>query len=329
VIQRRKIDYTNDRFHENWAEKFPDPLAFRAIYDIKSRGSLLEEKVFVSVDGGRVDIPLPKSPQELVISRRDYQLGRIVNRFTPYGKDYEIYLQRAGINRVSTILQDKVANLRVTDAVRESIYAVLTHPEYPRWMSISGTLVQNPIWNDVSQDAVEKVISRHDLSGPSAPMIMHLDLLLMRRDGDNGRGEIYTYPSPDWQTHLLTFRPNLPEDDFANRAFLNSKKLVNYLPGEAEKIKVTQLPNKYIVSVKPNPKTKDLIIYVFEVFSVLFPYSYDDVRETFERKGKWFLLKALRADQRACAVNGDVLRAMHEMFSATMDGLPASFANER
>lgn len=97
TISQREIDYEHDDFHEKWVNSFPDSSAYRATYEIKYRGTLIETKTFVLVDGSRVYLPLPKSRAKLKISRQEYRLGTIVNRSHPRSQEYDQYLSIAGI----------------------------------------------------------------------------------------------------------------------------------------------------------------------------------------------------------------------------------------
>ena len=97
TIHRRESDSDLDEFHEDWANGFPDPVAYRAIHEIKYRDTLIHEVVLVAVDGYRMYLPLPKSPMELQITQSQYSFARLVNQFNPYGNRFDEYLGRAGI----------------------------------------------------------------------------------------------------------------------------------------------------------------------------------------------------------------------------------------
>lgn len=97
IVQRREIDYDRDRFAERWAEKFPDPSAFRSPHEVRVNGTLVHEETLVSVDGGRMYLPLPDSPVDLTVSPDRDKLARLVNQFHPHGAEYDRYLTTAGL----------------------------------------------------------------------------------------------------------------------------------------------------------------------------------------------------------------------------------------
>ena len=93
-----EVNYNSDTFHEGWVAKFPDPVAYRETFEIRYRNTPVEERILVSVDGHRMQIPLPKSAVDLHISADQYRFGRLINEFQPWGRDFDDYLQRAGIS---------------------------------------------------------------------------------------------------------------------------------------------------------------------------------------------------------------------------------------
>lgn len=94
IRQTRKDD--REPFQEDWAERFPDPAAYKDMYELYYNNNLIEEYIFVAVDGYRMTIPLPKSRKDLRISAEKYRIGRIIN-LKNYGYDLDDYLNRAGI----------------------------------------------------------------------------------------------------------------------------------------------------------------------------------------------------------------------------------------
>jgi hypothetical protein len=228
-------------------------------------------------------------------------------------------------------LHDAISQMHTTEEIRECVIRVLSHPDYPRMMAVSDKLVRNPLWNLIPKQRRLKMQRLHQLDGPSPPTIMHLDMLLIRRNNEQGRGELYTYFSNDWGTNLIHFRPWLPEDDPKRRTEMISKKLAKYCDGSASSVRATPLPGKYAVSLKPHPKYGDLILYVFEFCSVVFSSKPNILGESENVHGKekparlWFDLDSLRTDRSACAVNADVIRAIHELFSVSLGNLPISF----
>jgi hypothetical protein len=226
---------------------------------------------------------------------------------------------------LSKELLEGISRLQTTDEIRDSVVRVLSHPDYPRWMSVSGKLVRNPIWDQIPKERQLQLQRSHRLDGPSPPTIMHLDMFLIRRNDRRGWGELYTYFSWDWGTHLLRFRQRLPDEDPTRRSDMNAAKMAKHCDGIVGSVSVTPRPGKFAVSVKPHAKYGDLIIYIFEFCSVVFTSEPDYVREPTDSKGLWFNLDSLRADPTSWAVNADVIRALHELFTISLGPLPVSF----
>ncbi len=68
-----------DYFEEGWVKRFPDPHAYRHVVFIEYGGVRLETFHTALVDGGRYVIPYPESQDNLIISRRQYRIGQILN----------------------------------------------------------------------------------------------------------------------------------------------------------------------------------------------------------------------------------------------------------
>lgn len=79
-IQRREIDFDSDKFQGvNWANKFPNPVAYRTIYEIYYGASFIKEKLLIAVDGFRATLPLPKIGTNFIKSE-DYRFAKIVDQ---------------------------------------------------------------------------------------------------------------------------------------------------------------------------------------------------------------------------------------------------------
>ncbi|MBT9132796.1 MAG: hypothetical protein DDT33_01325 [Firmicutes bacterium] len=232
--------------------------------------------------------------------------------------------------KISQRLRNDIASLHISIEIQQSIYDVLMYREYPKWMSIQGRLVRNPVWT--GKDC-RQIINEYPLDR-NAPQVMHLDMLLIRRNDDGGRGLIYTYSSPTWGTHLIPFRKWHSEDRLV-RSELNAKNLARYLTVPADFIAVTSMPGKYAVSVKQRAKYNDLIIYIYEFCSVKFinlPDSLSCRESEYTHKkgpiiqGTWFYMQTLRTDKTAFSLNGDVIFALHDLFEDHLGTLPCSLS---
>jgi hypothetical protein len=228
------------------------------------------------------------------------------------------------ISSVPKSISQEIVALNVSGDVKASIKKVLLYPDYPRWMSVGGKLVRNPVWQSIQTTKQKKILSYHQLNGSSPPRIMHLDILLIRKPDSTGRGHLQTYYSPDWGTNLLPFRQWLSEDRALRRNSLNADHLSHYWQVPPSSIEVSPLKGKYAISVKPHAKHQELIIYVFEFCSVIFHESPQLQASTKAASSQWTDLPTLRRDEIAWAVNGDVIRALHDLFTVNLRALPDS-----
>jgi hypothetical protein len=88
--------------------------------------------------------------------------------------------------------------------------------------------------------------------------------------------------------------------------------------------------DKYLVSVKQHPKYRDLICYVFEFCVVTIKESEIsaarlELGHRLQNPGpanKWLDLSELRRVGVSWSVNGDVIRAIHELFTHDLGPLP-------
>lgn len=85
------------KFREPWTESFPDSTAHMYDFKIYFDRRLVGKEILISVDGGRLFIPLPKSNSNREINQRQYRLAKITNNHQPYGEDFDNYLNRANI----------------------------------------------------------------------------------------------------------------------------------------------------------------------------------------------------------------------------------------
>jgi hypothetical protein len=234
---------------------------------------------------------------------------------------------------ISKNIQKYIDSQLVSNDIRESVYQVLNDAEYPRWMSISGSKVKNPVWENKSNQAIKSTIGKYCINGPSAPLVKHLDMLLIRRNDHQGHGQILTYYSDTWQTNLITFRYVTPEDNPDCRKEANSVHLACFIPVPASSILVTPLTERYAVSVKKDKHTGDIKLYIYEFWSVVFNetpsfWANEQPETNFNSASAsethWFYFRELREDKKYCSVNGDVISAIQEWFGPTLGSLPNS-----
>ncbi len=66
------------KFREPWTDRFPDQKARREVVNIKYKGLTIKKSTMVATDGFRYLLPIPLSAADLRISRRQYNLAKIM-----------------------------------------------------------------------------------------------------------------------------------------------------------------------------------------------------------------------------------------------------------
>jgi hypothetical protein len=98
-----------DDFREDWANQFPDPHASSSYVDVFYNNALVFRDVYVSVDGGRSKLPLPrrifdktdkKKVVALEVQEDHYHFIRLVDSFEGGTHDFDDYFKRAGFKVV-------------------------------------------------------------------------------------------------------------------------------------------------------------------------------------------------------------------------------------
>lgn len=87
----------NDDFKEDWANSFPDPHASSHIVDLFYSNTLVERITYVVVDGGRANLPIPKSIKELKVSEIEYNIIKLIDSMESGVGNFDEYFNRANL----------------------------------------------------------------------------------------------------------------------------------------------------------------------------------------------------------------------------------------
>lgn len=90
-------------------------------------------------------------------------------------------------------------------------------------------------------------------------------------------------------------------------------------------IRVQPYDAKFAVSAKPHAKYRDIIIYVYEFCSVTFMDTHAAESHAAAAESRWHTLRSLRDDPQSLEVNGDVIRALHELFGYDLASVTPSW----
>jgi hypothetical protein len=91
-ISRADFDSYRE-FNEPWAISHPDPHAVAVEYVVKYGSSFVDKHTLISVDGHRATLPMPKSANDLHVSKSDVNFAKIVD----IGNRIDEYLNRSQI----------------------------------------------------------------------------------------------------------------------------------------------------------------------------------------------------------------------------------------
>jgi hypothetical protein len=86
-----------DEFKEAWTEKFPDRHASSSYADVFYNGALVYRTQYVTVDGGRTNLPLPPRRDEASVPKA---YARFIAMLDSFGKvsSFDNDFRRAGMN---------------------------------------------------------------------------------------------------------------------------------------------------------------------------------------------------------------------------------------
>jgi len=91
---------SNEGFDEDWVHSFADKHATSSFLDVFWGGSLVYRELYVTVDGGRVHLPLPDKHDGVLTAPESYcALVKLIQDLEGAGYDFDEYLERAKIKR--------------------------------------------------------------------------------------------------------------------------------------------------------------------------------------------------------------------------------------
>jgi hypothetical protein len=220
--------------------------------------------------------------------------------------------------------------LHIVEEQQCAVVEVMSHAAFPSMMSLNGFLAENHIW---TQPNAKKMRSAYWPKRDRVPLVVRLDMLLIRRNNSKHDGELLTYPSK-WGTHMIHFRPWKSGQDPANRNKMNQVKFAAKFALVPESIQIENT-GRFTVSLKINEEYGDLWLYIFDFLSVRFTSWSEQLHQvhqygytldtTLEERNRWRHLREMRNDPVATRVNGDVLRSLHHFFDVNLTSLPNSF----
>lgn len=221
-----------------------------------------------------------------------------------------------------------ILKLPVGSELRQDITKILAHPQYPQFMSSSGTFSVNPVWKSISANKRQKLIVDHALNTACAPAVLHSDVLLIIANNDGGTRSVYTYFNKWWQTYFIPCRRIFNSESITERCSNNVEFIRRFAAVPAEKIAVEPLQGHYLVSLKPDAFSKNLCLYVFEFCHVAIKKPPRDPTVVFPPlptyPGAWKTVGQLKDDLDGDKVNGDVIDHLRLDIAFSLVGVPLS-----
>src|SRR5205814_513441 len=110
-------------------------------------------------------------------------------------------VQPAKANWPSNLSTDFIAQvlaLHTSFEVQNSVISVMTHLDFPRWMSVGGEVALNPAWHSISVERRRQVRSIYKLVGSTSPRVMRLDVPLVPWIDKHSDRHIFMRVGEDW-----------------------------------------------------------------------------------------------------------------------------------
>lgn len=151
----------------------------------------------------------------------------------------------------------RILSLKVRKQIKQDLIRVLSHSDYPLFMSLSGEIVANPIWDLASSEMKSELTIKYHPSLDIAPRIMLLDIFLIRANDSNQNPRLLTYfsnkPKSGWQAYLFPFRHRPIDEEIERRYSVSAEDIGLFLGLTKSSVQVASLGTQYAISIKPDP----------------------------------------------------------------------------
>ncbi len=98
--------HSGEKFEEDWVNRYPSKDAWKLFAKVYYSGSFVKHYFFVSADGDRILIGVPKTATELEITHLQYNMGKILSyrNLDANLSDYDERLRMSGIKAKKALL---------------------------------------------------------------------------------------------------------------------------------------------------------------------------------------------------------------------------------
>ncbi|HEY8094834.1 MAG TPA: hypothetical protein VIE65_01895 [Methylobacter sp.] len=224
------------------------------------------------------------------------------------------------------------------ERIFRDLYELHRSSRFPCAMSVSGEILENPIYEKMPSESIEELTTNYQLSNNPNFRLMPEDLYLVKADDGAGQPRLLQYfsgaRSSGWQTWLFPHGFQIQEPDLDRRLELDARDFETLIGIGERKAEIDYIQTlDYLVSFKPDFGYRDtLVAYCFMFCSVRINSSYEHLQKVrFDiakgdqsRSFKWFYPEELQADDSIAEKNSDLIRAIHTLYGTSLVPIPIS-----
>ena len=222
----------------------------------------------------------------------------------------------------------------------EVIRTLFKHPNFPRMMCLNGSIIENPIYDYLKENTIDRIRLDYGPNGSKNFRIMPLDLFLIKGVTKHNEPMMLCYWSgkskSGWKSYLTLFRDSNKEKDTNERIKKHQGAIENFLRRKKGTVVVTKLPDtNYLASFKIDQGYKDLVAYIFTFCYVNVSGKNSNIAKRefkcnvgkYTRKFKWYFTEELEEDRRMMECDADVVRYIHNVFGTALIDVPISITD--
>lgn len=206
-------------------------------------------------------------------------------------------------------------------------------------MSVNGEFLNNPIYDEFSEDEVNELVDKYKISNKLDYRFMVLDLYLIKFSDETGQDILLQYFSnPElsgWKTWLFPHGHHEQEPNLEKRLQLNARDLEKLIGLNKFDVEIKYMPrHEYLLSFKPDFGYKDhqLVAYCFLFCSVsvkgeqlrLRQQKFEIQKGECSRSFKWFYPEELQNEKEIIRKNSDIVRGIHTLYGTSLIQIPLS-----
>lgn len=224
------------------------------------------------------------------------------------------------------------------ESILRDLYELHRSSRFPRAMSVSGEILDNPIYEKMPAESIEHLRRNYQQSSSLNFRLMPEDLYLVKAADDEGQPRLLQYfsgaRSSGWQTWLFPHGFQIQEPDLERRLELDARDFETLIGVGERETEIRYIRTlDYLVSFKPDFGYKDtLVAYCFMFCSVQICANHEHLRKvrfdiakgSQSRSFKWFYPEELQDDDSITEKNFDLIRGIHTLYGTSLIPIPIS-----